>query len=115
MTPGYVAADLVALAREAGQDAIESLSSSEVSGWAKWTQLNSDNIDHLHIKLDNFKSALKRIVPRYLNRVLIFIIRTVNYFLLSVQSVKDSLLFQMLHGPILVPWKASVNNYRWQF
>jgi len=25
--------------------------------------LNSDNIEHLHIKLDNFKSALKRIVP----------------------------------------------------
>ena len=64
MTPGYVAADLVALAREAGQDAIESLSSSEVSGWEKWTQLNNDNIDHLHIKLDHFKSALKRIVPR---------------------------------------------------
>ena len=64
LTPGYVAADLVALAREAGQDAIESLSSSEVSGWTKWTQLNSDNIDHLHIKLDHFKSALKRIVPR---------------------------------------------------
>ena len=65
LTPGYVAADLVALAREAGQDAIEGLSDNQGGGWSKWANLNLDeHIDQLHITLGHFQTALKRIVPR---------------------------------------------------
>jgi len=64
LTPGYVAADLVALAREAGQDAIEGLSDNQGGGWSKWANLNLDeHIDQLHITLGHFQTALKRIVP----------------------------------------------------
>ena len=65
LTPGYVAADLVALAREAGQDAIEEISSKTQTGWQRWTNLDSENIEVLNIKLEHFRKALKRIVPRY--------------------------------------------------
>ena len=69
-TPGYVAADLVALAREAASFAIDRIAvdqnSTDVqSGWRRWSELklNEDELDNISIKFEDFIAGLKRIVP----------------------------------------------------
>ena len=59
-TPGYVAADIVALAREAAQEAIERCSRNEVSGWEKWVDISIENIS---ITFSDFRRAVSRVVP----------------------------------------------------
>ena len=70
ITPGYVAADIDALAREAAQEALERISdtcseSADSEAWEKWTNLNidSDSLKDIFITFDDFKRALKRVVP----------------------------------------------------
>ena len=70
LTPGYVAADIDALAREAAQESIDRISDKFArqdieNAWAKWTSLNvpDEQMAEVCITLDDFKCALKKLVP----------------------------------------------------
>ena len=73
LTPGYVAADLDALAREAAQEAIDRICKSEneeqltenENSWERWKQINvaDDVLESMSIELEDFKKALKKVVP----------------------------------------------------
>ena len=69
-TPGYVAADLVALAREAASFAIDRIATNQnctnaQTGWKRWSELkmNEDELENISIKFEDFMAGLKRIVP----------------------------------------------------
>ena len=73
LTPGYVAADLDALAREAAQEAIDRICKLEKSheeqltenSWERWKQIDiaDDVLESMSIELDDFQKALKKVVP----------------------------------------------------
>ena len=72
LCPGYVAADIDALAREAAQEAIERISlianqNQEFDeSWKKWINrfdFSEEHMDKISIAFEDFKKALKRIVP----------------------------------------------------
>jgi len=71
LTPGYVAADLDALAREAAQEAIDRICKSEneeqqmENAWERWKQIDlaDDILESMSIELEDFQKALKKVVP----------------------------------------------------
>ena len=67
LTPGYVAADLDALAREAAQEAIDRICKTEnqENTWQRWKQIDlaDDVLESMSIELEDFKKALKKVVP----------------------------------------------------
>ena len=70
ITPGYVAADIDALAREAAQEALDRISTvctttEPTEPWQKWTnlELDQEKLNDISITFADFQRALKRVVP----------------------------------------------------